>query len=272
MPKEQEMAGDKRPPREVAQVQGVRVPKIGLGTWNLRGGECRRAVALALEMGYRHIDTAEMYGNEREIGQGLRDASVPRDEIYLVSKVWTDHAEADQVRKACAESLDKLGSEYLDLYLLHWPVASVPIQETVGALAELQAKGLIRRFGVSNFSVQQLEEAERASPVRLLCDQVRFNPWHGQPDLVAYCGGHDLLLTAYTPVAKGRTANDPVLVGIGRKYGKTGTQVALRWLTQKQNVVAIPKASQPDHLHENVSALDFELEQAEIARIDQLSD
>jgi 2,5-diketo-D-gluconate reductase B len=252
-------------------VQGVEIPPIGLGTWDLRGTHCRRVVAQAIELGYRHIDTAEMYGNEAEIGQAMREAGVPRRDMFLVSKLWTNHAGADQVEPACRESLEKLGCEYLDLYLLHWPVAGVPIQETVEALADLQAKGLTRWFGVSNFTVQQLEEAEKASTARLLCDQVRFNPWHGQPELVAYCGRRDLLLTAYTPVAKGRTASDPVLVDIGRKYGKTGTQVALRWLTQKRNVVAIPKASQVDHLRENLGALDFQLDAQEMAQIDQLS-
>lgn len=264
-------ASDLPQPASTISIQGVALPVIGLGTWDLRGDECRHAVTSALKMGYRHIDTAEMYGNEAEIGQAMREAGVPRREIFLVSKVWTNHAGADQVEAACRASLDRLGCQYLDLYLLHWPVARVPIQETVEALAELQTKGLIRRFGVSNFSVQQLEEAEGASSVRLLCDQVRFNPWHGQTELVAYCGRRDLLLTAYTPVAKGRTASDPVLVRIGRKYGKTGTQVALRWLTQQRNVVAIPKASRPDHLQENLGAFDFRLNEQEMAEIDQLS-
>ena len=252
-------------------VRGTNVPRIGLGTWALRGETCQEILLLALDLGYRHIDTAEMYGNERAIGRALAQSGVPRQELFLTSKVWQNHMRHDDVLEACDRSLEDLGTDYLDLYLIHWPVTDVPVDETVGALDELQISGRARRIGVSNFSVAQLAEAQGACQTGIFCNQVEINPWRYPSDVLAACQASDVLVTAYTPLARGRVQRSDVLREIGDGHGKTAVQAALRWLIQKPNVVAIPKASSRDHLVQNLAVFDFELEADEMAAIDALS-
>lgn len=252
-------------------VRGTSVPQIGLGTWALRGETCHKTVLMALDLGYRHIDTAEMYDNERAIGRAIAQSRVPREELFLTSKVWRDHMHHGDVIKACDRSLEDLGADYLDLYLIHWPVADVPIDETVGALDELQHSGRARRIGVSNFSAAQLAEAQEASQAGIFCNQVEINPWRHPGDLLAACQASDVLMTAYTPLARGRVQSSDVLREIGATHGKTPVQVALRWLIQKPNVVAIPKASSREHLEQNLAVFDFELDNAAMEAIDDLS-
>jgi len=252
-------------------IQGARVPRIGLGTWALRGETCQETVLAALDLGYRHIDTAEMYGNERAIGHALAKSCLPREELFLTSKVWRNHMHHDGVLEACDQSLEDLGTEYLDLYLIHWPVTDVPIDETVGALDELQRSGRVRRIGVSNFSAAQLAEAQKVSQTGIFCNQVEINPWRYPADVLAACQASDVLVTAYTPLARGRVQSSDVLRDVGDSYGKTAVQVALRWLIQKPNVVAIPKASSRDHLEQNMAVFDFELDSRAMEAIDNLS-
>lgn len=221
-------------------------------------------------MGYRHIDTAEMYANEEPIGQALAEAGVPRPDIFLTTKVSNSHLRRADVLTACRSSLERLGLDYIDLYLIHWPGHDVPLEETMQALDELQASGLIRHAGVSNFNVGLMQAAQTAARYAVFCNQVEFNPWERDHALVAVCQTEDILLTAYTPLARGRVLNTPDLIAIGQTHHKTPAQVALRWLTQMDNVVAIPKAASQAHLKENLDVFEFELTPDEIAGIDAL--
>jgi diketogulonate reductase-like aldo/keto reductase len=255
---------------EAVLVQDVKVPKLGLGTWDLRGERATEAVLSALELGYRHIDTAEMYRNEREIGRALTQSGVERQEIFLVSKVWTNHLHKDQVIDACQASLERLGTEYLDLYLVHWPSGSVPVEQTMEGMQELLQSQAARQVGVSNFSVVQMERASQALGSKVFCNQVKMHVGHKQGDIVDYCQKNDVLLTAYTPLNKGRIGTNQTLKEIAERYGKQPLQVALRWLIQQQNVAAIPKSSSRQHQADNIDIFDFELSDEDMERISQL--
>ncbi|MFP3853325.1 MAG: aldo/keto reductase [Anaerolineales bacterium] len=255
---------------QTAMVQGVEVPKIGLGTWNMSGEEARKAVLSAMELGYRHIDTAEMYRNEHEVGKAIQEAQVEREDLFLVSKVWTNHLRSDQVVDACKASLDRLQTDYLDLYLVHWPSDSVPLEETMDGMARLLESGEARQVGVSNFSVSQMERASQLLGSKIFCNQVKYHVDHRQDAVVEYGQEQDILVTAYTPLAKGRAGSRQLLEEIGQKHGKSGLQVALRWLIQQDKVVAIPKSSHRDHQKQNLDVLNFELSAEDMARIKQL--
>lgn len=256
---------------DTVSVQGEPVPKIGLGTWDLRGETAVRAVSAALEIGYRHIDTAEMYRNESEIGRALAESRVPRSDIFLVSKVWTNHLRAGQVVEACRRSLEKLRANYLDLYLIHWPAGHVPIEETMAGMDALVKEGRVRRVGVSNFSIEELEAAEAASETSIFANQVKYNVRHRQDRMVRHCAQTDRLLMAYTPLAKARVRRQSALQEIAERRGKKPLQVALRWLTQQTNVVAIPKSANPEHLRDNLDIFDFELTNDEMEQINALA-
>lgn len=250
-------------------IKGQNVPALGLGTWQLSGQECAHAVERALGMGYRHLDTAQMYRNEAEVGRGMESSGMDREEIFLVTKLSTSNFSHDAVLRSTEDSLCKLGTEYVDLLLMHWPNPSVPIEETLGAMVELQEAGSVRHVGVSNFSVRQVEEA--AEHANIFCNQVEYHPFRDQGDLLEQAGAMDYLLTAYSPVAKGRAADDETLGEIGPSHGKTPAQVALRWLVQQEKVAAIPKASSEEHLEANLDIFDFELSEEEMNRIFVLS-
>lgn len=240
------------------------VPPIGLGTYQLRGGECERVVRRALELGYRHVDTAEGYGNERAIGRALR--GVAREEVFLTTKVWRDHLRPADLRRRCAGSLRRLGTDYLDLYLVHWPNGEVPPEAVVEGFERLREEGWIRAWGVSNHTVRQLREL--APRARVATNQVELHPYFNQRELATACRELGIHLTAYSPLARGAVAGDPVLREIGRARGKTAAQVALRWILQRGHA-AIPKASGEAHLRENLDVFDFELSRAELRRIDR---
>ena len=254
---------------EEIQVQGASVPALGLGTWQLTGRACRETVATALEMGYRHVDTAQAYGNERAVGRGIAAADVDRDDLFLVTKLDVRNRTPERVRRSTRKSLERLGTDYLDLLLIHQP--NVPLvaslAETLGAMNDLVDDGLVRHVGVSNFPRSMLRRARETSSAPILTDQVQYHPYWDQRNLLTYCRIHDVLLTAYSPLARGGVLEDPVLVTIGNRYDKTPAQVALRWLVQQEDVATIPKASSRDHLAENLAVFDFELTDAEMARI-----
>ncbi|MEF8829338.1 MAG: aldo/keto reductase [Haloarcula sp.] len=251
------------------QVQGTSVPAIGLGTWQLTGPSCTETVETALEMGYRHIDTAQAYGNERQVGLGMEAAAVDREDVFLTTKLDGSNRDERSVRRSTRESLNRLGTDYLDLLLIHWPNAPwmASLSETLGAMNDLVEEGLVRHIGVSNFSPSLLDEARAISTAPILTDQVQYHPYWDQRKLLDYCRIHDVLLTAYSPLARGGVLDDPALVQIGNRYGKSPAQVALRWLVQQDGVAAIPKASSRDHLEANLAVFDFELTDAEMERI-----
>jgi diketogulonate reductase-like aldo/keto reductase len=249
---------------EYQVIKGEKVPSLGLGTWRLSGEECVRAVEQALALGYRHIDTAQMYANESEVGRGIQNSGVDREEIFLVTKIRTSSFSHDDVIHSTHESLKKLQIEYVDLLLMHWPNPSVPLEETLGAMTELQ-KESVKHVGVSNFPRSMVEEASRYAIV--FCNQVEYHPYKAQDELLRQARETDYLLTAYSPVAKGRVSNDATLREIGQAHGKTPAQVALRWLIQQEKVAAIPKAAREDHLRSNFEIFDFELNDDEMKRI-----
>ncbi len=250
---------------EYQTIKGERVPALGLGTWRLSGGACETAVETALSLGYRHLDTAQMYRNEAEVGEGLRKSGVDRAEVFVTTKVWSSDFTRDKLLPAARESLRKLGTDYVDLLLMHWPSRSVPLEETLGAMAELREEGSVRHIGVSNFLPPMVEEA--AGITDIFCNQVEYHPYKSQDELRDQAEKMDYLLTAYSPVAKGAVADDAMLEEIGASRGKSPAQVALRWLVQQEKVAAIPKATSEEHLRANLEVLDFELSEEEMGKI-----
>jgi 2,5-diketo-D-gluconate reductase B len=250
---------------EYQEIKGEKVPSLGLGTWRLSGQECIRAVERALALGYRHIDTAQMYANEGEVGRGIRNSDVGREEVFLVTKVRTSSFSHDDVIRSTRESLKKLQTEYIDLLLMHWPNPSVPLEETLGAMRELREEGSVKHMGVSNFPPSMVEEATEHAEI--FCNQVEYHPYRAQDELLQQAREIDYLLTAYSPVARGTVANDRTLREIGDAHGKTPAQVTLRWLIQQEKVAAIPKAASEDHLRSNSDIFDFELSVDEMERV-----
>ena len=250
---------------------GARIPALGLGTWQNQGDSCADAVETALNLGYRHVDTAQVYDNEREVGAGIAAADVDREDVFLTTKVWRSDLAAGDVRPAVEESLEKLGVDSVDLLLAHWPHPRVDAEETLTAMAEVRDDGLTEHVGVSNYTASQFRDAARAVDVPLVANQVLYHPYKDQSAVQAACDDLDAALTAYSPLARGAVLDDEVLADIGARYDKSAAQVALRWLTRQDGVVAIPKASSRDHIAANLAALDFELTDDEAARVDALT-
>ena len=249
-------------------VQGTEVPKLGLGTWQVTGRDAVDGVEDAIALGYRHIDTARMYGNEAQVGEGLRRGGVERSEIFLTTKVWTADFAHDRLVAAAEDSLRSLGTDYVDLLLLHWPEPDIDVAEPIGAMVALRDRGLIRQLGVSNFPTALVEEALQHGPV--FANQVEYHPYLAQGGLQRQAAEHDLLLEAYSPFAHGRLHDDPVLAEIGEAHGRTAGQVALRWLLDQPQVCALPKASSRERRAQNIDVFDFALGDDERARIDGL--
>jgi 2,5-diketo-D-gluconate reductase B len=250
------------------EVQGLRVPALGFGTWQLSGDQAREATRHALELGYRQIDTAQAYGNEEEVGRALKESGVPRDEIFLTTKIVRDSLAGDRVGPSVDESLRKLGTDHVDLLLIHWPSESVPLGETLSAMAAQQAAGKVRHLGVSNFRAPLLEEALEHAPI--LADQVPYQPGRTQNSLRAVAAARDVMITAYSPL-RGEGVKSPVLAEIASAHGKTPQQVTLRWLLQQERVSPIPRSSNPAHRAQNFDVFDFELSPQEMASIDGIT-
>ena len=251
---------------EYVTADGVDVPALGFGTWPMKGDTCRTAVQHALQTGYRHLDTAQMYNNEDAVGQAIADSEVPRDDVFLVTKIRRENLAHDDVLRTVEESRQRLGTD-IDLLLIHAPSRSVPIEEPIGAMNELQERGTVQHIGVSNFSVEQMQRAIAASNTPILTNQVEYHPFKSQSEILEFCIENDIVLTAYSPLDRGRVFGNEVLEELGTKYGKTAAQVALRWLIQQEMVAAIPKASDPAHIEANFDVFDFELEDEEMERI-----
>ncbi len=256
---------------EYVTVAGEEIPKIGLGTWQLTGTDCHEAVRAAIDIGYRHVDTAQAYDNEREIGDAISASGVDRESLFLTTKLGRGNYSHDAVLRSVDESLSKLDTGYLDLLLIHWPVDRLPtspsLTETLDAMNELHRTEKVRHIGVSNFGVDRLHEARTRSDAPILTNQVEYHPFRDQTQLLDYCQIHGVLLTAYSPFGHGTAIEDAVLREIGERYGKSSAQVALRWLIQQEMVCTISKASTPDHLEANLDVFDFELTEAEMGTI-----
>lgn len=245
----------------------MKIPPLGLGTWDLRGAECVRTVRDALELGYRHVDTAQMYENESEVGRGLGESGVNRTDIFLTTKLWRDNLTRARVSVSLDDSLKKLETSYVDLLLIHWPNDEVALEETLDAMLQAREAGKARAIGVSNFPVALWKRALDLAPVDV--NQVEHHPFLGQSALLELSRARGLQLVAYTPIAKGKVADDETLQAIARAHGKSEVQVTLRWLTQR-GVVAIPKSSRPERLRQNLEALDFDLTAEEIQAVSGL--
>ncbi|HEV2062302.1 MAG TPA: aldo/keto reductase [Solirubrobacteraceae bacterium] len=245
------------------------MPPLGLGTWQLNGRDCVDAVEDAIRLGYRHIDTARAYGNEREVGEGLRRSGIPRDEVWITTKLWREGLRPEQVREQMEASLRELGSGHVDLLLIHWPNADVPLAETLGTMAELRDAGRARNLGVSNFPSDLVREA--AAVEHIHANQVEYHAYLTQEKVLEACREHDVLVTAYSPFAHGEVLKDDVLLEIAEARGASPGEIALRWLLDQPGVTAVPKAASHEHRESNLRALEVDpLSDEERERIDAL--
>jgi diketogulonate reductase-like aldo/keto reductase len=256
--------------RHFVERHGARIPLVGLGTWELRGRSCARIVEQALRLGYRHIDTAEMYDNEREVGEGLRASGVAREEVFVTTKVWPSHFRARDLERSAKDSLIRLRLSEVDLLLLHWPNPQVPLSETLAALCAVKRMGLTCHIGISNFTVALIEQAVKLADEPLVCNQVEVHAFLDQSKVTATCQKRGLAVVAYSPLARGRLNRAAMLARIGRPYGKSAAQVGLRYLVQ-QEVVVIPRTSRAERLSENFAIFDFELTDGEMSEISSLA-
>ena len=250
---------------------GHTMPALGLGTWELRNGQCKTVVKQAVEMGYTHIDTAWMYANQREIGEALNEIGAKREDLFITSKIWHTHMEHDRVLSQCDECLDQLQMDHVDLLLIHSPNHNVPFEETLGAFKEIFDAGKAKSIGISNFNSDQVNRARNISAVPISANQVEYNVHYNREELLRHCTKHRIHVTAHRPLAKGKIGDERLLNKIAKRHGKTAAQVAMRWLLQK-GISVIPKSGSKEHLEENLDLFDWELSTAEIKQIDNLSE
>ena len=248
---------------------GAEFPVIGFGTSQL--GDCGEIVAAALKAGYRHIDTAWKYGTEKGVGQGIKLSGVPRDQIFLTTKVSHEYLRAADFARSVEESLRNLQTDYVDLLLVHWPtIDNIPLAETMGALARAKREGKTRRVGVANFNIALTEEAMRLCPEPFSVLQAEYHPYLDQSKVLAFCRKAGLIFMAYCPLGRGRVFKDRTLAEIARGKGRTVAQVALRWLVQQGNIAPIPRSSNPQHMAESLNVFNFSLTDDEMKRIHAL--
>jgi diketogulonate reductase-like aldo/keto reductase len=248
---------------------GVEMPVLGLGVWQAETGkECRQAVLWALEAGYRHIDTARIYGNEKDVGAAIRESGLPREEIFVTTKLWNNDQGYEKALRAFDHSLSALGLDYIDLYLIHWP-ASGTRDDSWRALQRILEEKKARAIGVSNYTDRHLAELLSWADVVPAVDQVEFSPFLYQADLLEYCRGHGIQLEAYSPLTRGRQLKDAKLVELARRAGHTPAQVLIRWALQ-HDLVVIPKSVRRDRILENAAVFDFSLSAEDMAALDAL--
>jgi 2,5-diketo-D-gluconate reductase B len=255
---------------DMIETDGMRMPKLGLGTYRVQGDACRAAVESALSLGYRHIDTAEMYANEDAVGAALGVAGLPRDTLHVTTKVWWQNLEPAAMRAAAERSLAALRLEYVDLYLIHWPAPEMNLPQAIEALVGIRQAGLARHIGVSNFPSAMLRDAVGVAAragATLVCDQVEYHVLLAQPAVLRATREAGAVLTAYAPLAQGRLAEHPSLDAIAKKHGATPAQVALKWLLDQDGVAAIPKAARPESQAANLGALKITLDDSDRAAI-----
>jgi 2,5-diketo-D-gluconate reductase B len=245
--------------------------RLGLGTWqNTDPDECAESVRTALEMGYRNVDTAQGYDNEEYVGRGIADADVPREEVFLATKVTTSKLAHDDVLESTEESLSKLDTDYVDLLYVHWPSDTYDPEGTLTAFQRLYDEGKIRHVGVSNFEPHHLEEAREVLDAPIFANQVELHPYLQQAELREYAAEHDHHVVAYSPLARADVTDDDVIQDIAEKHDATPTQVSIAWVLQLENVVAIPKATSEEHIRDNWEAYDVDLDREDLDRIADL--
>ena len=249
---------------------GVKMPYFGLGVYKVKDGkEVINTVKTALEVGYRAIDTAALYDNEEGVGQAIKESGIPREKLFITTKVWNTDQGYDKTLKAFEISMKKLGFDYLDLYLIHWPGKDKYV-DTWRALEKLYKDGRVRAIGVSNFKIHHLQTLMEQSEKKPVINQVELHPYLSQKDLLSFCKKQQIAVEAWGPLGRGRLLNDPTLIEIGQKYGKTAAQVTLRWHLQN-DVIVIPKSVTPSRIKENADIFDFELTAEDMERIDALN-
>lgn len=244
------------------------MPVLGFGTWKLEGNQCVASVKDALDIGYRHVDTAQIYGNEAEVGQGIKNSGTMRDKIFLTTKVWRDNfASKQEGVKSIEASLKKLQTDYVDLLLVHWPFPEYSVEQMLEPLLDAQEKGMARIIGVSNFTVAQMNEARELSTGKVMVNQVEYHPALSQKPVLEYAQKHGMALTAYSPLGRGTNLDNDVLKNIAEAHGKSAAQVCLRWLIQQERVAAIPKSATKANIQSNIEIFDFELSNEEMKQI-----
>ena len=246
---------------------GAAIPVVGFGTWPLTGEGCAHAVAEALAAGYRHIDGAAGYGNERWVGEGIRASGVPRDEIFITTKVPPEDLDDPAFQRSVDRSIDDLGVDQVDLLLIHWPSTTLAVATTIASLNKARARGATRHIGLSNFTIALLREAWAATDAPLVTNQCEYHPYLGQDRLIAATRERGMAFTAFSPLGRARVLEDPVIVEIARRKGKTPAQVILRWDIQQPGVVTIPKSQDPARIRANIDIFDFTLSDDEMAAI-----
>jgi 2,5-diketo-D-gluconate reductase B len=245
------------------QTQGISLPRLGLGTFRMQGDACRAAVESALDLGYRHIDTAEMYGNEDAVGAAIAASRVARKDLHVTTKVWNENLAPEAIRRAFDASLNKLKLDSVDLYLVHWPAKTMNLPAVFETLLKLKQEGRTRAIGVANFNIALLKTVVEEIRAPIACNQVEYHVMLDQSKLLKYLAARSIPLVAYCPLAQGRAASDPTLAAIGRKHNASAARVALKWLLDQNGVAAIPKASRPESQKANLDALKLALDDAD---------
>jgi diketogulonate reductase-like aldo/keto reductase len=254
---------------DVIESHGARIPILGFGTMTLKEDQCVQLVEASLKLGYRHLDTAQMYGNEREVGSGMRGSGLKREDIFLTTKVWFTQLASGDFERSVDESLERLGLPWVDLLMIHWPNAQVPLSESIAALCKMKKAGLTKHIGVANFNVAMIEEAVKLASQPIAVLQIETHPYLGQSKVIAAARRYGMAVVGYCPLARGKVPAEAVLQRIGKAHGKTPAQVALRFLEQQQ-IIPIPRTSKRERLAENLGSLDLKLSEAEMAEIAKL--
>jgi 2,5-diketo-D-gluconate reductase B len=242
------------------QTQGIRLPRLGLGTYRMQGDVCRSAVETALGLGYRHIDTAEMYANEEAIGPAIAASGIARQDLHVTTKVWNENLAPDAIRKAFDTSLKKLKLDHVDLYLVHWPAKNMNLPTMFETLMRLKEEGRTRAIGVANFNIALLKTVVEEIKAPIACNQIEYHVLLDQTPIRKYMAAKSIPLVAYCPLAQGRAASNETLIAIGRKHNSSAAQVALKWLLDQDGVAAIPKASRTESQQANLGAMNVQLD------------
>ncbi|MBI2106529.1 aldo/keto reductase [Candidatus Woesearchaeota archaeon] len=255
--------------RSIKLSSNYEMPVLGLGTWQLKGKSCKDAVKTAIKLGYTHIDTADAYDNHVDVGKGIKESKIERSKLFITTKVWTTELYHKDILKNTQRFLEELQIDYIDLLLIHWPNKAIQMEEPFRAFKELIESKKVRSIGISNFTISHIKEAKKISKVPISINQVEYHPYLNQEELLQYCKENNIVITAYSPLARGRILEDSTLKEIAKKYNKTISQVVLRWLIQK-GLIVIPKASSESHIKENLEIFDFELKKEDMNKINSL--
>jgi 2,5-diketo-D-gluconate reductase B len=250
---------------------GARMPRLGFGTWQIDNADVGACIHKALEIGYRHIDTAVGYNNEAGIGTALAQAGIPRNELFITTKIRRDDVGAADLLRTADESLERLQTDYVDLLLLHWPNNSIPLEESIEAINQVFAAGKTKAIGISNYNVALMQQAIELSKAPIVNNQIEYHALLNQDKVIEFARANNIAITAYSPLARAALRDNPVLIEIGANYGKSASQVALRWLLDQEGVVVIPKASSETNMRANFEIFDFTLSSEERQRIAALA-